>query len=269
MNLKSFILGLLLFCVGLPVFGQSDTPQKTSIEEMSKKRQDPVSGLRSVFFQEVLLPVADGTASSFSIQPVYPFKLGSNLKLITYTIIPFQTIPPLTPDGSKESGMGNVLFNGYFSSIKKKGKLSWGLGPAMQLPTRTNDALGSNRVSLGPTALLYYAGDKFTGGAVIQNYWSIGGEGDNKVNSGSLQYVAYYNFSKGWFLESNATIIANWLAADNNRWLIPVGGGPGKTFQIGNKSKLFYSAATQAFYNIEKPDPIGSWQLIFQFQVIF
>lgn len=267
--MKSSVLVVLFCCISLSVFSQADEPEKTSIEEMSKKRQDPVSGLRSVFLQEVLLPVADGTASSFSIQPVYPFKLASNLKLITYTIIPFQSIPPLTPDGTHEGGMGNILFNGYFSSIKKKGKFSWGIGPSMQIPMRTNPALGSNQLSLGPTALLYLAGDKFSGGLVLQNYWSLGGDDANKVNSGSIQYIAYYNFAKGWFVESNATIVVNWLASNGNQWLVPVGGGTGKTFQIGTKSKLFYSAAAQAFYNVERPALIGNWQVIFQFQIIF
>lgn len=267
--MKYSVLAILFCCISVSVFSQSDEPEKTSIEEMSKKRQDPVSGLRSVFLQEVLLPVANGTASSFSIQPVYPFKLASNLKLITYTIIPFQSLPPLTPGGTHEGGMGNILFNGYFSSIKKKGKFSWGIGPSMQIPTRTNAALGSNRLSLGPTALLYLAGDKFSGGLVLQNYWSLGGDDANKVNSGSIQYVAYYNFQQGWFIESNATIVVNWLASNGNQWLVPVGGGPGKTFQIGAKSKLFYSAAAQAFYNVERPDLIGNWQAIFQFQIIF
>lgn len=269
MNIKYNVLTLLFCCISLSVFSQTDEPEKTSIEEMSKKRQDPVSGLRSVFLQEVLLPVADGTASSFSIQPVYPFKLGSNLKLITYTIIPFQSVPSLTPGGTHEGGMGNILFNGYFSSIQKKGKFSWGVGPAMQIPTRTNPALGSNQLSVGPTALLYLAGDKFSGGIVAQNYWSLGGDEVNKVNSGSIQYIAYYNFSKGWFVESNATVSVNWLASNENKWLVPIGGGPGKTFQIGTKSKLFYSAGAQAFYNVVRPDLIGNWQAILQFQVIF
>ncbi|WP_163411359.1 hypothetical protein [Flavobacterium ajazii] len=269
MNLKRWMTVAFLSFYCSAVLAQSDTEQKTSIEEMSKKRQDPVSGLRSVFLQEVLLPVGEGTASSFSVQPVYPFKLGENLKLITYTIIPFQSLPPITADATCEAGMGNILFNGYFSSIVKKGKISWGLGSAMQIPTRTNAALGSNRLSLGPTALLYYAGDKISGGVVAQNYWSLGGNDDNKVNAGSVQYIAYYNFAKGWFVESNATVSVNWLASSENRWLVPIGGGPGKTFQIGTKSKLFYSAAAQAFYNVERPEYIGNWQAIFQFQVIF
>ncbi|RXM45430.1 hypothetical protein BOW57_04825 [Flavobacterium sp. YO64] len=36
-----------------------------------------------------------------------------------------------------------------------------------------------------------------------------------------------------------------------------------------NKNKLFYSAAAQAFYNAEKPEYVGNWQTVFQFQIIF
>lgn len=272
-HMKSVILSLvfrglaiftLLLCSLIQTFGQSDSTAVSSVEEMSKKRQDPVSGLRSIFLQEVLLPVGEGTASSFSIQPVWPFKLGKNLKLITYTIIPIQSVPPITVGDTKQSGMGNILFNGYFSPIQKRSKLSWGIGPALLIPTRTNAALGSDRVSIGPTGLLYYAGEKITGGAVVQNYWSLGGEGANKVNSFSLQYVAYYNLPNGWFIESNATIIANWLS-DSDKWLVPLGGGPGKTFKLG---KLYYCGAAQLFYNAATPAYVGNWQAVFQLQVI-
>ncbi len=242
----------------------SDTTLLT-VEEMAKKRQDPVAGLKSIFLQDVILPINEGNANSFSIQPVFPIRIAKNLKLITYTIIPFQSVPPLSADGSREGGMGNILFNGYFSSVEKKGKTSWGVGPAVQLPTRTNAALGSNRVSMGPSALLYYGGDKFAGGVVAQNFWSLGGEGANKVNLFSLQYIAYYNFTKGWFLLSNATLESNWLAESGQQWYVPVGGGPGKTFQMG---KLFYCATAQLFYGAARPAVVGSWQAVFQFQVI-
>ncbi|PIB35432.1 hypothetical protein BFP72_08500 [Reichenbachiella sp. 5M10] len=138
-----------------------------TVEEMAKKRQDPVAGLRSVYLQEVLLPVGDGLAQSFSVQPVWPVRLGKNLKLITYTIIPFQRMPatggvshvPLQTISSsgyptqRVSGLGNILFNGYFSSIEKKGKVSWGVGPAVQLLTRTNEALAWDRLSYSTTAV--------------------------------------------------------------------------------------------------------------------
>ena len=259
----------ILFCLSQSCLNAqpqlADTTKKISVEEMTKKRQDPVAGLRSIYLQDVILPIGEGNANSFSIQPVFPIKIASNLKLITYTIIPFQKIPPLTPGGKSEGGIGNILFNGYFSAIEKKGNISWGIGPALQIPTRTNAALGSNRLCMGPTGLLYYGGDKFSGGIVVQNYWSLGGTGTNEVNQFSLQYIAYYNFSKGWFLLSNTTIESNWLSDKGQQWFVPIGGGAGKTFQMG---KRFYCADAQFFSNVEKPDPVGSWEAVIQFQII-
>jgi hypothetical protein len=259
---------MFLFIHSVSAQSESTDTTKMTVEELSKKRQDPVAGLRSIYFQDVILPIGEGNANSFSVQPVFPIKLGSNLKMITYTIIPFQSLPPLSPGGKTESGMGNILFNGYLTPIKTKGKMRWGVGPAIQLPTRTNAALGSNTVSMGPTALLYYGGNKFSGGAVVQNYWSLGGTGVNKVNEFSLQYIAFYNFKKGWFLLSNTTLESNWLADEGQQWFVPLGGGGGKTFQIGKKSKLFYCADVQLFSNVVRPDIVGSWEAVFQFQVI-
>jgi hypothetical protein len=263
-------LGLaIMFCISQGYLNAqsqlADTTQKMSVEEMTKKRQDPVAGLRSIYLQDVILPIGEGNANSFSIQPVFPVKIASNLKLITYTIIPFQKIPPLTSGGKSEGGMGNILFNGYFSSIEKTGKISWGVGPALQIPTRTNTALGSNRLCMGPTGLFFYGGDVFSGGIVAQNYWSLGGTGTNEVNQFSLQYIAYYNFSKGWFLLSNTTIESNWLSEKGQQWFVPLGGGAGKTFQMG---KRFYCADAQFFSNVERPDPVGSWEAVIQFQII-
>ncbi|MDG3582829.1 hypothetical protein [Galbibacter pacificus] len=239
-----------------------------SVEELSKQRQDPVAGIKSIYFQDVILSIGEGTAHSFSIQPVFPIRIAENLKIISYTIIPIQYVPPLAPGLGSSFGLGNILINGYFSSIQKKGKFSWGVGPSIQLPTRTNESLGSNRVSIGPSALVYYAGDKFSGGAVVQNYWSLGGTGINKVNLFSCQYIAYYNLPEGWFLESNTTAQANWLADQGQEWFIPVGGGGGKTFKIGD-GKLFYCATAQFFYNAVKPDIVGDWEAVLQFQIIF
>jgi hypothetical protein len=245
-----------------------DTSRQISIEELSKKRQDPVAGLRSIYLQDVVLPLGQGNANSFSVQPVFPFRITRNIKLITYTIIPFQHLPPLVPGDQSQSGMGNILFNGYFSPIEKKGNFSWGFGPAIQLPTRTNAALGSNRVSLGPSGLLYYAGEKISLGVVVQNFWSLGGSGSNQVNLFSCQYIAFYNFNKGWFLLSNTTLQSNWLAEAGQQWFVPVGGGAGKTFQIDKKSKIFYCLDAQFFYNAVRPDIVGNWEAILQFQIV-
>ncbi|MDG3583931.1 hypothetical protein [Galbibacter pacificus] len=243
-------LCICLFC--MDAYSQTEALEQLFVEDMARKRQDPIAGLRSIYLQEVLLPIDGGMAQSFSIQPVWPFRLGENLKLITYTIISFQSISstnssshvPIYPTPTQESGrahaggLDNILFNGFFTSIEKKGNISWGVGPAIQLPTRTEPILGSNRVSMGTSVLFNHGGDTFSDGFVIQNYWSLGGEGTNKVNSFNFQYFTYYNLAKGWFLESNATIVNNWLAESGDQLLLSLGGGAGKTFKI-EESKLF------------------------------
>ena len=90
----------------------------------------------------------------------------------------------------------------------------------------------------------------------------------NKVNLFSIQYVFYYNFPKAWYFESNATITANRLAVAPDVWTVSVRGGLGKTFQIG-KGKYFYGATMQGFYNVAKPEIMGTWMIIAQFQIIF
>jgi len=267
--MRIFAVSLFFVLFHYCLWAQTDSTQVSSVEEMNKERQNPVSGLRSVYLQDIIMPVGEGTANLTSIQPVYPFKITDKVRLVTYTIIPIQFVPPLAAGGDHTSGLGNILLNGYFSPVKKEGQaLTWGFGPAVQLPTRTDPLLGSNRVSLGPSALLFYSFEKITIGGVIQNFWSLGGDEANKVNWFSFQYTATYNLEKAWFLLSNATIQSNWLAAPGEEWIVPVAGGAGKTFQIGSKG-LYYCATAQLAYNAVKPDIIGDWQGILQFQIIF
>ena len=62
------------------------------------------------------------------------------------------------------------------------------------LPTRTDPALGSNRLGLGPAVVLYYAKDPWSAGMVLQNVWSLGGgSGINEVNEFGAQYFITYN----------------------------------------------------------------------------
>ncbi len=269
MKAKIFIMLTTLIGFQLFVLSQDTVKTKPTLDEVNKEKQNPVGGIKSVFLQDVVLPMDEGNANSFSIQPIFPVRLGRKWKMNTYTIIPFQSIPPLYKGGSSASGLGNILFNGFIRPAeKKKSPFVWGLGPAIQLPTRTDPALGSNRVSLGPALLAYVNGAKTSAGVVAQNFWSLGGEGINKVNLFSTQYIFYHNFPKGWYFESNGTITANWLAEEPDVWTVPIGGGPGKTFQIG-KSKYYYSAALQGFYNAAKPEIVGDWMIVAQFQIIF
>jgi hypothetical protein len=126
--------------------------------------------------------------------------------------------------------------------------------------------LGPDTLSLGPAAVLYYAKGQASAGVVLQNIWSLGGSGINDVNLFGAQYFLTYNLPKGWFLFSNATISANWLADEDDRWTVPVGGGVGKVFNIGKQSM---SLSAQAFYNVVAPRTGADTTGIVQFSLLF
>ncbi|HEY8950246.1 MAG TPA: hypothetical protein VIM56_15280 [Rhizomicrobium sp.] len=266
MTAGSVFAGVLLAALWCaPVFAQ-DAPQ--TVDDITKLKQDPVGGLKSVFLQDVTLPYGHGNANSFTVQPVWPIRLSGDWKMITYTIIPYQYVPAIGPGGTAGSGLGNILFNGYITPAKPSGTFKWGVGPALWFPTRTDPVLGSNAMSAGPSALIFDSFGELNGGFVVQNLWSLGGSGFNKVDEFSGQYFLNYNLPDGWSLESNATITANWLESSPNRWTVPIGGGVGKTFQIPG-SDLFYAAGVQGLWNVAHPDGVGDWEVILQFQIIF
>lgn len=109
----------------------------------------------------------------------------------------------------------------------------------MSVPSATDDALGSDKWALGPAVRITYRGDFWTIGAVAGQRWSLGA---------------------GWFFISAPIINANWNSSSGNSWLVPVGGGIGKTLQVGRRE---WAASVQAYTNVIKPDGAPDWSLRF------
>ena len=245
--------------------GEASQPQ--SAGELAKLKQDPVSGLRQVILQAQVSPDMPGsgkTLGNYSLQPVWPFSVNDDWKVITYTILPVVQLPG-APGEDSTVGLGDTLVNLLFAP-KKPGAVVWGAGPTIMLPTRTDPALGSDRLGLGPAAVVFYAQDAWSAGMVLQNVWSLGGDGANEVNTLAAQYIFNYNLDDGWFLMSNATITRNWLADSDNGWTVPVGGGAGKILNIGKQP---VSLSVQAFDNVVTPDGGPDWSVMTQFTLLF
>ena len=246
--------------------GETNSP--LSVAELVKLKQNPVSGLKQILFEANMnpgYPDSGETQGIYSLQAVWPFSINEDYRLVTYTILPLFHAPGANGESS-QTGLGDTLIN-LFVSPKKAGKLVWGVGPTILLPTRTDPALGSNRPALGPAALLFYPQDKWSVGLVVQNGWSLGGgSGVNNVNAFGAQYLFSYNLPKGWSLYSNATITADWTKSSSERWTVPVGGGVGRLFYVG---KLPVSLSLQAFYNVVTPTNGPNWSANLQLAFLF
>lgn len=237
--------------------------------ELQKAVQNPVANLISVPIQNnsnFSVGPYDRTQDVLNIQPVIPVKLNENWMVITRVIQPivWQPYPASTQSGAYGLGDMNPTF---FLSPIRPGKLIWGVGPAMVLPTATTDILGQGKFSLGPSVVALAQPGHWTLGALVNNVWSVAGSGSRPaVNQMLLQYFVNYNLKKGWYLTSSPILTANWKATSGNVWTVPVGGGIGRVTKIGFQP---VNLTAQFYGNPVRPAGTSSWGMRLQIAFLF
>ena len=100
-----------------------------------------------------------------------------------------------------------------FLSPARTGKVIWGAGPVLLLPTATNNALGNEQVGFGPSVVALVQPGRWTTGFLWNQIWSVGGAIDrDEVNQGFFQPFANYNLGDGLALGVNVEANAAWDA---------------------------------------------------------
>jgi hypothetical protein len=250
-----------------PVPPSSETPQASATEGLAEQAQNPIANLISVPFQNNttlgLGPDQDQTLNVLNIQPVVPFRLNDRLTLVTRTILPVVSQPAL--EGSNSNGIGD-LNPTFFLVPKLQGRWTVGFGPTLVLPTASREELGSGQWGMGPAAVAVYTRGPWVAGGLLNQIWSVPGDSDRRsLNQFLLQPFVNYNLANGWYLVSSPIITANWQAS-SDRWLVPVGGGVGRVFQVGSQP---VNASLQAYANLAKPDLFGDVTIRAQIQLLF
>jgi hypothetical protein len=266
---------LALFLASSPLLlGQAQPqspPSGASTEELQKATQNPVASLISVPFQNNtdynIGPFARDK-NTLNIQPVIPAQLTSKWNLIPRIITPLIYQPDISQAHLGTFGLGDIQPTFFFSPAKPS-KVIWGAGPAILLPTATDDNLGSGKWCMGPSIVALVQPKKWTLGTVASNLWSFAGSSSRAdVNTFTLQYFVNYNLQKGWYVTSAPILTANWNASGGNVWLVPLGGGVGRIFKPGAQP---VNGQVSAYYNVVRPDAIPSptWQLRLQLAFLF
>ncbi len=264
------LVGGLSLTLGL--YAQSGGPSGgPSTSDLQKEVQNPVASLISVPFQNnTNFPL--GTASRvqdvLNIQPVVPINLTKDWNLITRWIMPvlYQPVPNAAEGGDYGIGDLNPTF---FMSPANSGKVIWGLGPTLLLPTATERTLGQGKWGAGPSLVVLTQPDHWTIGALANNVWSFAGNRHRApVNQFLVQYFLNYNMKNGWYTGTQPILTSNWRAGAANRWTVPFGWSAGKILRVG---KLPLNAQLGAYYNLIHPRdlPYGKWQVRVQVAMLF
>jgi hypothetical protein len=274
----SALLSLSALTASTLCLGQEDKPsntqashESTSEGELAKKTQNPVADLISVPIQNNFNFNAgpyNQTQTVINIQPVIPITLNEDFNLITRTILPVVDQPdPVT--NTSQFGLGNLNTTLFLSPSKSKA-VTWGVGPIFGFPTKTNDLLGSNTFTIGPSAVVVAMPKHWVIGTLANQQWSIGDAAPSqRVSAMLIQPFINYNLPEGWYLTSAPVITANWEAFGDNssgRWVIPIGGGFGKIVKTGGPP---LNMNLQGYYNVVNPEQGSDWQLRFTVALLF
>ena len=229
-------------------------------EDLQKQSQNPIADLVSVPFQSNTNFDAgpfNRTQEILNIQPVVPMHLNNDWNVISRTIIPVVSQPDPLSNGST-NGIGDIT-QSLFLSPAHPGDLIWGVGPVFTIPSASDPILGTGEVLFGPTAVFLTTPGHWVLGVLLNNQWSVGGNPLRPaVNTFLAQPFANYNMAHGWYLTTSPILTSNWLAAPGQQWTVPVGGGLGRVFKVGNQP---VNAQIAGYYNAVRPTGTSDWQL--------
>jgi hypothetical protein len=268
MKTKVFILVLFILTTSLGFAQNENNSSNDALSEeakLAKATQNPLAAMYSLPFQNNTtfnVGPEEKTHNVLNIQPVIPVSLTEGINLINRVIIPIITQPYGENGTSPSTGLGDVNYTAWLSPTKAS-KITWGIGPAFQIPTASKSIYGSGEFGVGPSAVALTTKGQWVAGFVINNIWTFG---DIKENKFLFQYFVNYNLPKAWYVVSAPILTANWNAVSGQKWIVPFGGGAGKVFKLG-KQPININA--QVYNNVARPDGWGDWQARLQVQLLF
>ena len=249
-NKKILTYGLIVFFI---LCAAGSSAEQTE-EELAKKLSNPVASLISIpmdlDYDTDINAQDSGDRLSLILKPVIPFSLNSEWNLISRTIIPLVSQDDIVPGIGSQKGLGDIFLNFFFSPASPTASgIFWGVGPAMLLPTATDDLLGSEKWTLGPAGVILLQKGPWTYGILSNHTWDFAGDDDRPdINNTFLQPFASYNMPGGWTLSLQTESTYSW---ETEKWTVPVNLGVAKLTRFG---KLPLQLKAGLRYWAESPD---------------
>lgn len=273
-----------------------------TLEQMSALMDNPLGNVAMLFQQYDSYQMENGDTGRTAIQNNYmgifqfPKGINKDWNLINRIIYNVPSLPidldnadfgtgpgggPVPPEGSppapidlfsgRTTGFGDMYYVGLFAPkepihLESGAKAVWGLGFDAGFPTASDDVLGLDKWTAGPSALGVYLGKKLKAGALVQQYFDYAGDSDRSdVTLMNLQYLVYWSLDETTSIGAAPNIIANWEQSGGNKWTVPLGFGINKTLNLG---KLPVRFGVEAFYSVVQPDDVVGTDWSWRFYMI-
>ncbi len=264
-SLKTLPAGLL---TALATLAYSGNAAADDAAELAKQLSNPVAALIQVPFQynwDTGIGSADADRSILNIQPVIPISLNQDWNIISRTIVPIIDADSPVAGGSDHSGVGDIVQSLFFSpKAPTTGGWIWGAGPVFLLPTASDDALGTEKWGIGPTAVVLKQENGWTYGALANHLWSFAGN-DNRadVNATFLQPFLSYTTKSITTFTLNSESTYDW---EGEQWTVPVNAIVSQLVKFG-KQPVSFAVGYRNY--LEAPTGGPEWGLRFAVTLMF
>jgi hypothetical protein len=223
----------------LVVLGVSCSAFEAMAQDAGLARQlaNPVASLISVPLQanyDSGYGPRDGEQVSLRLQPVVPFPVNDEWKVISRTILPFVWQQDIGLRKSEQIGLGDAQQSFFFSPKHPSSSgILWGAGPIFLLPTGSDELLSAEKWGAGPTAVALRQQGPWTVGLLANHLWSFGGEDRRRdIDLTLLQPFVAYTTKKAWTFAVNTESSYDWVG---NTWIVPVNAIASKLVRFGQQ----------------------------------
>jgi hypothetical protein len=208
-------------------------------------------------------------SNSLQIQPIIPFPIAQDWLLIPRIVATLAAYEPeVTQASGGSTGLGDTVAT-FFLTPAHTGMVVWAVGPALLIPTATDTNTGAGKWGLGPSVAFVVQPNWGSITTATQNVWSLPGNSHRaSVNQLQIETSLSYNLPHAWYLLTEPAFTADWTQSSGDRWLVPFGGGIGRTLEIGNKAVDWNIAL---YSNAIRPgtQPYPKWQVILQCTLLY
>lgn len=191
--------------------------------ELPQRLQNPLARILSipsrVEYYEGAGIDSSGDSLAIRVAPRVPITLSRDWHIISKTDIAWKRQRNVVGSEVQE-GLTDLTQTLFFSPERSLGwGTYWGLGPTFIIPTATDDFLGSDKFSIGPSLAVYRQTEQWIAGLVCSHLWSVAGSGDADVNGTRVEPLIAYTAPTATTIGLGAEINYNW---ETEAWTIPV-----------------------------------------------
>lgn len=193
----STAIALLVTAPALVRGQDADSAGGDRAHELANQLANPLANLVSIPLQSNfdfgMGERDDGYRYLLNVQPVIPVALG-DWSLIHRVIMPFvyqdDVVTQQDTGGGSIAGMGDTSASVFLVPPPIEGVML-GVGPALVIPTSTDDRLGPGHFGAGPTAIAIWQSHGVTAGALANHVWATTDEADDSSQTFLQPFVSY------------------------------------------------------------------------------